>query len=282
MDAITDSTLPKPHFFSWGRVGGMLCGFGNQILFLVTVWYLFWFLRDGSLNGAHSHWIEIDIVLAMIFAISHSVLLAPFMRKRLKAYIHPAFYESLFSAVTCVCLLILFGFWRTSPYFVWHLEGWSLTAVRVCFYASWFALLYSLALTGLGYQNGWTPFYYWLRQRTPPKREFVTRGAYKYLRHPVYLSFLGLIWFTPNMSLDHAVLTAIWTGYIFVGSILKDRRLHRFIGKPYRDYATQVPGYPLCPVGPLSRTDLAKPQHVTPDVTSAVPNSSLATAKPIR
>jgi protein-S-isoprenylcysteine O-methyltransferase Ste14 len=110
-----------------------------------------------------------------------------------------------------------------------------------------------LALTGLGYQNGWTPFYYWLRNEKPPRREFVTRGAYKYLRHPVYLSFLGLIWFTPRMSLDHAILTAIWSIYIFVGSVLKDQRLSRFIGPLYRNYSEKVPGYPLMFSGPLAR-----------------------------
>ena len=103
MDATTNSTLHKPSFFTWARAGGMLFGFGNQLLFAITVWYLFWFLRDGSLNTQHSHWVEIDLLLAVIFAVSHSLLLAPFMRKRLKSLIPSAFYESFFSATTCFC-----------------------------------------------------------------------------------------------------------------------------------------------------------------------------------
>ena len=258
MDA-TQNTLPhKPILLTWARAGGILFGFGNQLLFVVTVWYLFWFLRDGSLNAQHAHWVEIDLLLAMIFAVSHSLLLAPFIRKRLKSLIPAAFYESCFSATTCVSLLLLFSCWRTSDYSLWDLQNGPLFAIRFFFYISWIALLYSLALTGLGYQNGWTPFYYWLVQRSAPKREFATKGAYRYLRHPVYLSFLGLIWFTPKMTLDHALLTTVWTGYIFLGSIFKDQRLYRFIGTPYRDYAIRVPGFPLCPIGPLARTDLAE------------------------
>jgi hypothetical protein len=280
MDATTNSTLHKPSFFTWARAGGMLFGFGNQLLFAITVWYLFWFLRDGSLNTQHSHWVEIDLLLAVIFAVSHSLLLAPFMRKRLKSLIPSAFYESFFSATTCFSLLLLFCFWRTSEYSLWNLQNGPLFAIRLFFYASWAALLYSLALTGLGYQNGWTTFYYWLVQRSPPKREFVTQGAYKYLRHPVYLSFLGLIWFTPNMSLDHALLTGVWTGYIFIGSILKDQRLYRFIGKPYRDYATQVPGYPLCPIGPLARTDLA--DRKTASGLTSTDRASASTLTPVK
>ncbi len=235
---------------------GVSFGFANQALFLVTVWCLFWFLRDGSLSAHHIHWVWYDGGLAILFAVAHSVMLAPSTRRRLTRWIPFAFYDSLFCVVTCVSLLVLFVFWRTSETSLWHLSGWAEAAIRIPFYACWIALLYSLSLTGLGYQNGWTPFYYWLRRKTPPRREFKPRGAYKYIRHPVYLSFLGLVWFTPHMSLDHAILTAVWTAYIFYGSVLKDRRLERFIGTPYKQYEQQVPGYPLMPAGPLARRAL--------------------------
>ena len=52
---------------------------------------------------------------------------------------------------------------------------------------------------------------------------------------------------------DRAVLMAVWTVYIFVGSVLKDRRLAGFLGGVYRDYQTRVPGYPGMSFGPLAR-----------------------------
>jgi protein-S-isoprenylcysteine O-methyltransferase Ste14 len=147
----------------------------------------------------------------------------------------------------------LFFGWRTSETVLWQASGWGFSVIHGCFYLCWAALLYSLALTGLGYQNGWTPFYYWLRREKGPRREFKPRGAYKLIRHPVYLSFLGLVWFEPTMTLDHAALTGIWTAYIFYGSFLKDRRLQHFIGEPYKDYQRHVPGFPLVPTGPLAK-----------------------------
>lgn len=237
------------------RVLGLIYGFGNQALFLITVWYLFWFLRDGSINQAHGNWLFRDCMLALLFAVAHSVVLLPRTRKFLSQWIPTAFYDSTFCVITCVCLLLLFFGWRTSEFVIWELNGVLQLVVRTCFYLSWLALFYSLWLTGLGYQNGWTPFYYWLRKQPAPQREFKPRGAYRLIRHPVYLSFLGLIWFVPRMTLDHAALTAIWTAYIFYGSFLKDLRLLHYIGEPYREYANQVPGYPLIPQGPLSRND---------------------------
>lgn len=251
----TSTTEPRQTLQEFlGRAGGITFGFGNQILFLVTVWYLFWFLRDGAIVlGQHDDWIVRDISLAVVFAIAHSLMLWPPFRRRLGKIVPQAFYDSLFSVVTCGSLLVLFFTWRTSQLEVWHLTGTAATAIHIAFYASWAALFYSLHLTGLGYQNGWTPFWYWLRKKKAPRREFKPRSVYKLIRHPVYLSFLGLIWFTPRMSIDHAVLTAVWTGYIFLGSMLKDRRLEFYIGKDYRDYQRDVPGYPLMPGGPLAR-----------------------------
>ena len=78
-------------------------------------------------------------------------------------------------------------------------------------------------------------------------------GAYRVLRHPVYLSFLGLIWCVPLVTLDRVVLMVVWSAYIFVGSVLKDRRLLFFIGDEYRGYQSRVPGYPGIPFGPLAR-----------------------------
>ncbi|TWT89350.1 methyltransferase family protein [Neorhodopirellula pilleata] len=245
------------------RLTGLSFGFGNQILFLVTVWFLFWFLRDGAISRSHDDWIARDCGLAIFFAFSHSVMLVPKTRKYLTRWIPQAFYDSTFCVVTCVSLLALFFGWRNSETVLWEASGLTKSLVRICFYGCWVALFYSLALTGLGYQNGWTPFYYWLRNQKPPRREFRPRGAYKLIRHPVYLSFLGLIWFTPTMTLDHAALTAIWTSYIFYGSFLKDRRLEHFIGEPYKAYERSVPGYPFVTVGLLAKKPLVA-DPVTP------------------
>ena len=64
----------------------------------------------------------------------------------------------------------------------------------------------------------------------PPARPFVPQGVYQFLRHQVYLSFPGLVSFVPVVTLDRAVLTGIWTVFIYVGSVLKERRLLFYVG----------------------------------------------------
>jgi hypothetical protein len=60
------------------------------------------------------------------------------------------------------------------------------------------------------------------------------------------------------MTIDRAVLTGVWTVYVFVGSYLKDRRMVHYLGTPYLEYQSQVPGYPLMLAGPLGRLSLPR------------------------
>ena len=231
---------------------GLLFGAATQVLFLWTVVGLFRFLRFGAVNNADVG-LWRDVALATLFAVPHSILLAPACQRCLRAYMPAAWRGCLHCMVTCLCLLSLFQFWSPSPLTIWRVVGWLEALVLIGFYGSWLALFYSLYMTGLGYQTGLTPWWYWLSGRTPPKRKFVTSGVYGWMRHPVYLSFLGLIWFTPHMTVDHLVLTVVWTAYIFIGSVLKDLRLKKYIGEPYIAYARRVPGYPFLGEGILGK-----------------------------
>jgi len=260
--------------FSLTRAGGIAFGIATQLFFVATVYSLFFFLRDGG-QSTHSAWFCIDLLLALQFAIVHSLLLLPAVRSRIGRVLASPLYGSLFAFATCAGLWLMFACWRSSASTLWQATGWQRTAIAAAFYGSWVALFYSLHLGGLGYQTGLTQWLYWLRRKPLPRRDFNEHGAYRWLRHPVYLSFLGLIWFTPRMTADHALLTAVWTVYIFVGSYLKDLRLAFYLGDRYREYASRVPGYPGMFFGPLGKwrvplpTDALKTDSIDRHATKA-------------
>jgi uncharacterized membrane protein len=232
-----------------------------QVLFALTVCRLFPFLRGGGhfhgalspAPGSSAVWFMTDGLLAVQFAAVHSVLLLPAVRKALGRWVPSALYGCVFCVATCAGLLLAMETWQPCTGAVWGLQGLPARVVDVAFLLSWVALIYSLWLTGLGYQTGLSPWWAWARGRELPRRAFEPRGAYRLLRHPVYLSFLGLIWFNPLMTYDRLVLALAWTAHIFVGSYLKDRRLAYYIGEAYRNYQRRVPGYPFIPYGPLGK-----------------------------
>ena len=251
---------------------GCIVGVLTHVLFAVTVWYLFWFL-DGRDSAATTGSMWLNCLLAFQFALSHSLILFPATRRWLSRWIAPAFYGCFFCVVTCVSLLITFAYWQTSAIVFWQLEGGSRLLIKDAFFASWVALIYALSLTGLGYQTGLTPWLAWLRARKLPRREFVPHGAYRWIRHPVYLAFLGLIWFTPTMTLDRMVLAGVWSAYILAGSYLKDARLVYYLGDTYRAYQAKVPGYPFVVFGPLARIPQQASTESVSTQSSAIPVS---------
>jgi methanethiol S-methyltransferase len=272
--APTDVSVRAPHA-RMGRTVGIAFGIGTQLIFAVTVWYLYWFLkgRDRPASGNGNLWI--DGLLAVLFAVPHSVLLHPATRALLTRLVPQAFYGCFYCVATCCSLLPLFLLWQTDQRVIWSAEGMVRFGIQAAFLASWGALFYSLSLTGLGYQTGWTPWWRWLRHRPATPRPFQPRGAYLWLRHPVYLSFLGLIWFTPLMTLDRLVLAGIWSFYIAIGSWLKDGRLVFYLGDTYRAYQARVPGYIGIPFGPLARVPMTTPA-------SAVTQAGDGTANDLR
>jgi len=226
-------------------------GFGvlTQAVFLATLWPLYRFLRnDFAAAPEGSLWI--DAALALGFAIPHSILLYPPTRKFVTRWLPSELYGCLFCLVTCVTLLLQFSLWRGSQTVLWSWPVSVQPAIRAAFLCSWGLTFYSLWLTGLEYQTGLGPWWRWVRRQAVPRRDFRTPGAYRYMRHPVYLSFLGLVWFTPVVTADRAILIGIWTAYVFVGSYLKDRRLAHLVGERYVEYIDKVPAYPFLAMRP--------------------------------
>jgi len=233
------------------RIFWILFGVVAQMMFGATVIMLFVFLWGIDLSSSFvkrparvSDWMVTDLLLLLQFAVGHSILLHPSTKRKLAKRIPSAMYGVFFCAVTCLSLWATMLLWKTSSFYVWDLRGGKGWLIHTMVIISWIALFYSISLTGFGYQTGWTTWWAWFRNRRLAPRGFVSHGAYQFFRHPIYLSFMGLIWFNPQMSVDRFVLAIVWTIYIFIGSELKDRRLEFYLGDVYRNYRSQIPAYP--------------------------------------
>jgi hypothetical protein len=241
-------------------------GLFTHAVFIVTVVRVFSFLGGrvwpgGGLFANWSHeanWFLVDSLLALQFGLIHSALLWPATRDRLERWVAGPHYGCFFCLATCTSLLLVTESWRRSASAFWRLNGAAGMSVSALYLLSWVALVYTLTLNGLGFQTGWSPWWAWVRNRALPARRFDPKGAYRLLRHPVYLSFLGTVWFNPTMTLDRLWLALVWTSYVYIGSCLKDRRLEFYLGDTYRQYQARVPGYPFIPAGPLAKVPFPK------------------------
>lgn len=80
-----------------------------------------------------------------------------------------------------------------------------------------------------------------LRGVPPRPPAFVAEGAYRFVRHPLDLFMLVLIWSTPRLSTDQLLFDVLWTLWIVVGTKLEERDLVADFGETYRRYQIAVP-----------------------------------------
>ena len=78
-------------------------------------------------------------------------------------------------------------------------------------------------------------------ERPSQNAQLVIRGAYRWVRHPMYTGSLLFIWLMPAMTLNTALLYAALTVYIIVGAYFEERKLLTEYGEAYRAYRQQVP-----------------------------------------
>jgi methanethiol S-methyltransferase len=73
----------------------------------------------------------------------------------------------------------------------------------------------------------------------PSKLEI--RGLYRYVRHPLYLFGLLIIWLLPLMTWNILAFNLGATLYILVGIQFEERKLLKEFGQAYADYQRRVP-----------------------------------------
>lgn len=69
----------------------------------------------------------------------------------------------------------------------------------------------------------------------------VTKGFYRFIRHPLYTFGLLFLWLTPKVSVNTFVVYASLTVYILGGAYFEERKLLREFGQKYEDYKSTTP-----------------------------------------
>jgi protein-S-isoprenylcysteine O-methyltransferase Ste14 len=112
---------------------------------------------------------------------------------------------------------------------------------RAAFFASIAGIVWSSRSLGSFDTFGFRPVLYRLRGKTLPAPRLIVRGPYRWVRHPIYLFSILMIWSTPDLSADRLLFNALWTVWILIGTLLEERDLTAELGEAYRQYQREVP-----------------------------------------
>lgn len=217
----------------------VLFGGGSLIAFLL-------FLLTGSpelisRNFRASEVLWWDAGLSIAFFIQHSGMVRRSFRQRLAHFLPEEYEGAVYAIVSGIVLLAVIVLWQKSfPVF---------TVSRGVF--RWlFYVVYLLSLTGFIWGTralkafdpyGLRPILGRLRGRKSRPMLFVVRGPYQWVRHPLYLFMILMIWSCPDLTTDRLLFNGLWTVWIVIGSIFEERDLVLEFGDAYREYQRKVP-----------------------------------------
>ena len=231
------------------RPGLILYGATAYILFNAAFLYMIGFLlelpvpkaiNDGAATPIAAA-IAINIGLVFLFGFFHSLM----ARERFKRWwttIIPADAErSTYVVQSALFLSLAMWQWQPMPTVIWAVDGalaW--VAYGICALGVFLVLLSTFLIDHFelfGLRQIWNAGH----DRPMPKPVFKTPFLYRFVRHPMQLGVILVVFGTPHMTLGHALFAGLMTLYVMIGLWFEERSLVREFGDTYRDYQRQVP-----------------------------------------
>jgi len=232
------------------RISIFLYGVLSYGLFFITFLYSIGFVGnlmvpvsiDSPATRPFVEALLINLGLLTLFAVQHSGMARPAFKRWFTRFIPAAAERSTYVLLSTVCLALLMYFWAPLGGVIWQVGSrWAELSMIGLYLASWGLLLYATFLIDhfdlFGLRQSW----FALQDKEPPALKFVTPALYRIVRHPIYVGWLGIVWFTPTMTVTHLVFAIGATLYIFAGIQLEERDLER-AHPEYSQYKRKVPG----------------------------------------
>jgi protein-S-isoprenylcysteine O-methyltransferase Ste14 len=183
----------------------------------------------------------LDAVLSFAFFIQHSVMIRRSFRSWVIRQIPEEYFGIVYTVASGVVLLAVVLFWQESGEMIVSARGvwrWLLRAVPLAAIAGFVWGVRSLRFFD---PFGTSPIVNRMKGREPRPMPLVAAGPYRWVRHPLYLFILLMIWAYPDLTVDRLVFNVLWTGWIVVASTLEERDLVAEFGDSYRRYRRSVP-----------------------------------------
>ncbi len=182
-----------------------------------------------------------DAALCLAFFLQHSLMVRRWAKARMARRIPVRDLGALYAVGSGAVLAAVMLLWQRTAVRLVSVEGplrwtgWLGVALAVAGFWWGVASLRRFDPFGVGAIRR--------HRRGRPEREpeLVIRGAYRWVRHPLYLFMLVLIWSSLDLTTDRLLFDVLWTAWIVVGTFLEERDLVAELGPAYVAYQQRVP-----------------------------------------
>ena len=183
----------------------------------------------------------LNALLCLAFFIQHSSMARQSFYQRSERFLPAHFGGAVYAVASGVVVLALVVFWQESAYRLLAPQGfvrWIFRAILVLAFAGVAWTIWTLGLfTNFRLRSTVAE----LRSTEPQAASLITYGPYRWVRHPLYLSALLMIWSYPDLTLDRLLLNVSFTVWVIAATRLEERKLVATFGEEYRNYQLKVP-----------------------------------------
>ena len=206
-------------------------------------WFLYSYLVPWGLPAAPGPVtlpVLINLALFSVFALHHSVFARTGLKARLVRLVPPELERSLYTWISSVLFIIVCSLWQSVPGVLYQADGLAALAGYLVQAAGIAFTLYAgqtmdfLDLAGVRQvQNA-------AQGRQPRHVALQTSGLYGFVRHPLYFSWVLMVFGAPIMTATRFTFAVVSTAYLAIAIHWEERSLVGLFGAAYEKYRTQV------------------------------------------
>jgi len=213
-------------------------GVGSLIVF--TIFVYLGSLHITNLGLSNTQILALNTCLCFAFFLQHSGMIRTGTRRWMSQLIPKHYLGAMYSVVSGLVLLALIILWQESTIVLVSADGLYRLALRALFFLAIAAQVWGTWVLKSADLFGIKAV---LRNETATQSptSIVIRGPYRWVRHPLYLTTLLMIWSQPDLTADRLLFNALFTVWIILGTLLEERDLVGVYGDDYREYQRSVP-----------------------------------------
>jgi len=209
---------------------------GGAMIFVVALATGAWrFVTLGTApdEGPLIEGLLINTLLFGVFALHHSVLARGPVKARVTRLVSPPLERPTYVWVASLLFIGVCIAWRPIAGTLYRMPPPWAWAVGTLQFAGGILTLDAARRIDVRVLAG-------LRPEPAESGELVARGTYRFVRHPIYLGWVLLVWAASDMTTGRLVFAAISTAYLVVAVPFEERSLRRRFGPSYDAYRHTV------------------------------------------
>jgi protein-S-isoprenylcysteine O-methyltransferase Ste14 len=213
-------------------------GAGSLIIFTVFLYVGSFHIIELGLGTTQS--LVFNTCLCLVFFLQHSGMIRTRTQRWMSQFIPEYYLGAVFSIVSALLLLILVMLWQESMVVLASAEGIYRLTLRALFFFSIAVQIWGILSLKSADLFG-TKALLRNQSATQLPSPIVIGGPYRWVRHPLYLTILLMIWSHPDLTADRLLFNVLFSVWIIAGTVLEERDLVGVYGDEYRKYQLSVP-----------------------------------------